>query len=333
MSTSITIQEKFTVDGVLTDVTSVILKDPTGTYGVKRGDTDATVVAASVPLVKTATGIYEYTFEEPASGLTYTYWIEYVYQGNTYSDDHTVTGADSADFYSTARWMRKDDMVDWLKQEFKPLSLATPDDTLRQIVDNAVRYWNTHSGYKVTTMVDYTPGTKRVQLNNQFKSVVRVYPATTTTWIWNDHPLWTLVGVTILDNVTGDLIMMSEAFRNYRIYVGTDFRWTYQKSEDPAQGGWLYCINVPSGVQKLAVEGTKRITADETVKVDYILQWVLDYAKALLLYTEGNTLRKAGIIDVKHDGGDLTRESDARVKDLQEQLVRDGRWVAFVRRA
>ena len=33
------------VEGVLTDVTTAKLSDPTGTYGVKRNDTSAVVVA------------------------------------------------------------------------------------------------------------------------------------------------------------------------------------------------------------------------------------------------------------------------------------------------
>ena len=71
----------------------------------------------------------------------------------------------------------------WLQQEFLPLQLATPVVTQKQIVENAIRYWNTHSAYRVETMVEYPPGTKRVQLNVQFKAVAEVYPSKTTTWI------------------------------------------------------------------------------------------------------------------------------------------------------
>jgi hypothetical protein len=235
-------------------------------------------------------------------------------------------------YHATAQDMDKDEIVAWLANEFLPLTLATPTATLEQIVDNAVRYWNTHSGYKITTMVDVPAGGTAVRLNTQFKRVVRVYPSSTTTWIWNDHPLWTLLGITILDNVTGDLIMMSEAFRNYRIYVGTDFRWVFQKSEDPTVGGDLYAINVPSGVEKLAVVGTKRITANETIKVEYILDWILSFSKALLKQIEGNTLRKSSIIDIKNDGQELVNEGIEEMKDLKERLIHDGRWVALIRR-
>lgn len=328
----ITIRERFTIDGTLTNVTSVVLNDPTSTYGVKRDDTDAIVVAAGTALTNVSIGVYEYEFEEPTSGLTYTYYVEYVYGGNTYRVERFITGGGDLDFHSTANWMTKEDIVDWLKQEFGPLTLATPDATLRQIVDNAVRYWNTHSGYKLLTMVSYATGQKRVQLDKQYKQVVDVIPGKTTTWIWNDHPLWTMLGVTIIDNITADLIMMSEAFRNYRIYVGTDMRWEFIKSDDPNEGGWLYMMNLPKGSDAIAVVGTKRITSDETIKTDYILNWILDYAKALLQRTEGNTLRKASIIGVQNDGDKLVDEGTIQMKELQEKLETEGRWVALIQR-
>ena len=90
---SITIERQFLIDGVLTDVTSAVLSDPEGDYGVKRDDTDAVVVADGVAMTKAATGLYRHTFAEPASELTYTYWIEWVYGGKTHHEEHTVTGA------------------------------------------------------------------------------------------------------------------------------------------------------------------------------------------------------------------------------------------------
>lgn len=329
----LTLNESFKIDDEYIAVTSVKLSDPTGSYGVIRNDTSAVVVADSTAMTEESTGQYTYSFEQPADSLTYTYWVEWIYGGETFHDQHTVSGSAGADYHSTAQWMRKEDIVAWLAQEFLPLTLATPAATLRQIVDNAVRYWNTHSGYKITTMFAVPTDGQAVTLNTQFKSVVQVYPSSTTTWIWNDHPLWTMLGITVLDNVTGDMILMSEAFRNYRIYVGTDFRYTYQKSEDPLVGGKLYAINVPSGVTHLAVVGTKRIVPGETIKVEYILDWVLAYSKALLKQIEGNTLRKSEIIGIKTDGGDFLREGTEEQKDLKEALAKDGRWVAIVKRA
>ena len=225
-----------------------------------------------------------------------------------------------------------DKYVNWIRQEFAPLTLATPELTLQQIVENAVRYWNTHSAYRITTMFDYTPGETFVQLNTQFKSVVEVLPARKSTWIWSDHPLWTLLGITVIDNVTGDLIMLSESFRNYRIYVGADMRWQFERSEDPNTPGKLFLTNVPSGVEALAVVGTKRITIDEDIKQEYILDWLLQYMKALTKQSEGNILRKSSIINIKNDGQEMMNEGKEEMKMLKEALAKEGRWTAFLRR-
>jgi len=218
----VTITETFVdANGNPVTPTSVKLSDPSGIYGVKRNDTDAIIVADGTDMVNTAPGEYKYTFDEPvaANGLTYTYWVEWTYQGHTDYDERIVAGETDNDITPT-RSMTK--YVDWIKKEFEPISLiiANTDDTvLEQKVENAIRYWNTHSAYKVSAMYDYAPGTTRIQLSEEFKSVVDVIPGQNAGFIWNSHPLWTLTGVTVLDNVTTDLIMLSEAFRNYRIYV------------------------------------------------------------------------------------------------------------------
>lgn len=222
--------------------------------------------------------------------------------------------------------------LQWIATEFKPLTLITPPEAIAQQVENAIRYWNTHSAYKISDVVDYAPGINRVQISPEFKAVVDVIPTKTTTHIWNDHPLWTLTGITVLDNVTTDLIMMSEAFRNYKIYVGTNFRFTFQREGDPTKGGYLYATNVPQNVGSLMVIGTKRILMEEDVKVDYILDWILQYTKALVKQIEGNTLRKTSIIDTPLDGQALVDEGREEVEKLQDKLQDEGRWIAFIKR-
>jgi hypothetical protein len=81
------------VEGVLTDPTSIKLSDSTGAYGVKRNDTGAVVVADGVSMTKESTGVYAYTFAEPASGLIYTAWVEVVYDGTTHRFEVDITGA------------------------------------------------------------------------------------------------------------------------------------------------------------------------------------------------------------------------------------------------
>ena len=91
----------WTVDGSLTNVTTAKLSDPTGTFGVKRTDNDAVVVADGTAMDNPSTGSYQYTVTEPAVGLTYEYWIEIVYGGETTRYEFSITGA-SAALISTA---------------------------------------------------------------------------------------------------------------------------------------------------------------------------------------------------------------------------------------
>jgi len=249
--------------------------------------------------------------------------------------DWTTTGEQAAAGSDLSPTRVMDKYVAWIKKEWFPLQLIIAQDSdavIEQQVENAIRYWNTHSAYKVSAVYDYSPGSKRVQISAEFKSVVDVIPTKKTTFIWNDHPLWTLTGITVLDNVTTDLIMMSEAFRNYRIYVGTNFRWMFDMSTEPTVGGYLYCTNVPSGVASVFVMGTKRITKNEDIKSQYILDWILYYAKALVKQIEGNVLRKTAIIDTPLDGQQLYDEGREEQKYLQESLQKDSRWIVFVKR-
>lgn len=86
---TVTIRRTWKVDGVLTNVTTALLSDPTGTYGIKRNDTDATVVADATAMTNVSTGVYEYTFSATA-GLSYTAYVEFVYAGATYHLEHDI---------------------------------------------------------------------------------------------------------------------------------------------------------------------------------------------------------------------------------------------------
>lgn len=221
----------------------------------------------------------------------------------------------------------------WIDNEFAPRQLAITDAVKDQMLENAIRYWNTHSAYRIAQMVDgINSSTVRVQLDAAFKTVVTCYPNKRADWIWNGHPYWSLVGVTVLDNFIADSILMSEAFKNYRIYVGTDFNWKFEKPTVSEDGGYLYLTNVPTTTTALLVVGTQRITATDDIKDDYINDWLLRYYKALVKQIEGHTLRAASIISVANDGQELFNEGKEEAKELQEQLFKDGRWVTFASR-
>lgn len=88
MST-VTIQRKFRVAGVLTDMTGdVLLTDAGATYGIKNTATDVVVVAAGTAMTHASTGIYTYSLTATAG--TYTYSMKYVYDGDTYYTTSSV---------------------------------------------------------------------------------------------------------------------------------------------------------------------------------------------------------------------------------------------------
>lgn len=91
-----TIRVVWKVEEVLTDVTTALLSDPTGTYGVKRNDTDVTVVADGTAMVHLSTGVYEYTFDEPDSEVAYTGYAEIVHVGQTYHIEQDIPAGSAA---------------------------------------------------------------------------------------------------------------------------------------------------------------------------------------------------------------------------------------------
>jgi hypothetical protein len=77
------IRKTFRVEGVPTNVTSATLSDPTNTFGVKRNDTNAVVVANNTAMTQVATGTYQYEFTDVIN-VAYTGYVEFVYEGATY---------------------------------------------------------------------------------------------------------------------------------------------------------------------------------------------------------------------------------------------------------
>ena len=197
-----------------------------------------------------------------------------IYAKSTNSADSAVGGKVWLHYTSGTLTTTKQSIVNWIKAEFSPLQLATPDATLEQQIDNAIRYWNTHSAHRISGIYSYASTQKRVQLHNYFKSIAQVMPTVDTTWILRDHPMWTMLGITVLDNLTTDLIVMGQSFKNYRIYAGADMRWHFEMSQDPTVGGYLYIVNLPTNATSVCVVGTRRIASAEDIDSDYIKDWI-----------------------------------------------------------
>ncbi|QOV90890.1 DnaT-like ssDNA-binding protein [Humisphaera borealis] len=76
---------------------SVVLRDSTNTYGVKRTDTNAVVVAAGTAMVNAGGGIWRKSFDEPALGLTYAYGYRITWDDGSYNDgSRTIAGSTDA---------------------------------------------------------------------------------------------------------------------------------------------------------------------------------------------------------------------------------------------
>src|SRR4051812_25312199 len=66
------------------DADAVVLSDPAATYGVRRADTNAVVVAAGTAMTHGATGTYTAAFTDPAAGLVYQYFVKATIGTETY---------------------------------------------------------------------------------------------------------------------------------------------------------------------------------------------------------------------------------------------------------
>jgi hypothetical protein len=88
MSTT-TIRRRFKIGGVLANADAAVFSDPDGLYGVRRRDTLAVVVAAGVALTNPSTGLYSYTFTDPASRLEYEFYVKFT-DG---AEDHYIQGS------------------------------------------------------------------------------------------------------------------------------------------------------------------------------------------------------------------------------------------------
>lgn len=123
-----TIKFDINIGGVATDPTSIVFRDAGGTYGVKRQDTDASVVAMDTALTKLSKGRYAYTFADPAANLTYDYAIQYVYDGETFTEAKTIQGGKTS----------TNALYDLLPR-IVPYLNACPDAVIKQNLRQAMR--------------------------------------------------------------------------------------------------------------------------------------------------------------------------------------------------
>lgn len=122
---TITIYRTWEVDGVMTDPTSVVLRDESGTYGVKRADSGETVVAAGSAFTKVSTGYYEYEVTGLIAGVTYVAATEVVFLGRTLR-------------FETTHVARPDTAIISASEVLAELGIASPTSIETAIVNNAI---------------------------------------------------------------------------------------------------------------------------------------------------------------------------------------------------
>jgi len=227
-------------------------------------------------------------------------------------------------------------ILTWIKTDYGPLIYSQPDATLLQNIQQVVYYFNTHSGHRFTQMYPVTsagPGSSLVvTLDPHFKTVTECLPSSQSLELALADPTWTLLGIQVMNYLSADLIAINEGYKNYLAYLGNDFRWTYEPSQDPSVGGTLFVQQLPAPATRLFVVGTMRINPADTITSEHILDWVLRASIAYCKMKEGNILRKAMSINVRTDGQELLNENQEVWEACKKELALNARWVALAQK-
>lgn len=106
MSLEVELRRNWEVDGVLTDVSTALLSDPTGDFGIEETVSGTNIVADGTAMTKESTGVYTYTFDE-AAGLVadtaYTAWIEFTtVGGSVHRWEHSIAAIPAANSLSVS---------------------------------------------------------------------------------------------------------------------------------------------------------------------------------------------------------------------------------------
>lgn len=202
MSTTV-IRKTVRLNGLLTDVYSVKLSNEAGTFGVRRSDTGAVVVSDGVSLERLGVGVYAYSFQDPAAGLSYEYWLEITRSlGDT--PDY-VEGSIAGGGVSTGN------LYD-LKPLVMPYLPGCPEPVVEQQLRWAARIFAQQTGLRreqieIAAVVDQVEYALASTEDAEIDAVAYVYsgpdPAT--------EPLedWGLVAAHRYDRATGKLVLRS----------------------------------------------------------------------------------------------------------------------------
>lgn len=139
-----TLRARHRIGGVLTDYTSLVLSDPTGTYGVKRVDTGEVIVAAGATPDHDGTGLYHIDIAGLIPGVQYQAYWERTYAGFTSHNYRIwVQGVTEADGYYVSReTVLRTAGTDNFNAAFNldPDSTVADEAIVQEVVDQADRF-------------------------------------------------------------------------------------------------------------------------------------------------------------------------------------------------
>jgi hypothetical protein len=186
------IQKTFRVEGILTDVTTAKMSDPTGTYGIRRNDTLAVIVADGTNMIHSATGVYEFSFED-IQDIAYTAYVEFVYLGSTFHFEVDIPARAETGTMVASYSMLTDRVGHFLHGIRTGFDSDQLDNIEQCIRDGLHDVYSAHPWSffrpiaEITTTAPYTTGTVSI--------VAGVVTLTGGTW-----PTWAATGVLKISN-------------------------------------------------------------------------------------------------------------------------------------
>ena len=195
MATVLTVRHEFTVDGVLTDPTAIVLGNRDGDYGI-RVTGGLNVIAVGTAMTKISTGVYEYEFTEANAAIydtEYTSWIHITYDGVEYyfDEDHAAVSEGAAILTTYSSLLaRVGHALFGIRSSFSADQTVDITDCIR---DGIRRVYASHEWsflrplQDVTTTAPYTTGTVTI--------VNGVVTLATGTW-----PSWADYGILKVSN-------------------------------------------------------------------------------------------------------------------------------------
>ena len=311
--------------GAPQDVTSVVLSNDTGTIGVIRDDTGASIVTPGTALFHPDTGVYTYTFADPAYGLTYVYWLKITDGAAVYYLQNTLLGPTlDSDLATTA------DVCAYIKRTLGwPTVVVELDDTqLNDCVLDALRLFNRYlQVVKSNVSKDRSTGTYIV-LDADVRGVYDVK------FLWGEAQR-DILKMNVFEILTrmsyppfalGEWYMLRQYYEMFQRLRGSDPDWRY----DPeSRRLYLDCYSGPYDVCYLTSHDITVASILAGSRKRYLSEFLATctaYAKKRVAYIRrrfGGVPAPAGTLAL--DGDAMAAEADTVLTDIEQRLQKHSR--------